>query len=171
MITARQRKTAQKKDRFLKCYEQTNGDIARAAILADVGRASHYRWLDDDLTYKNKLLEIEKKIEQKIAIEANYEENDLSDSKKSLLSSFIETADVAVRSRDSLYVYGEIAEANDHWILFKHVTVKNYRTNRNRFFDWYLLPMHSVDEMYPVNSYKKNKKSMNDSADFCDYVF
>lgn len=171
MITARQRKTMQKKDKFLKCYEQTNGDIARAAILADVGRATHYRWLDDDITYKNKLLEIEKRIEQKIAIEANCEEVDLTHSNKSTLSTLIETADVAVRSRDSLYVYGEIAEANDHWILFKHVTVKNYRTNQNRFFQWYLLPMHSVDEMYPVNSYKKNKKSMNDSADFYDDVF
>ena len=170
-MTTRQRKTTQKQERFLKCYEQTNGDIARAAILANVGRASHYRWFDDDITYKNKLLEIEKKIEQKIAIEANHDEVDSTDSNKATLSTFIETADVAVRSRDSLYVYGEIAEANDHWILFKHVTVKNYRTNQNRFFQWYLLPMHSVDEMYPVNSYKKNKKSMNDRVDFLDDVF
>jgi len=171
-MTSRQRKTTEKQNKFLESYLRTNGDINAAVSLSKVGRASHYRWFSNDTIYKNKILEIEKKIEQKTTIEdIDVNQDEIIADSESQLFKFIKTCDVAVRSRDSLYVYGEIADANDHWILFKHTTVKNYRTNQNRYFQWYLLPMHAVDEMYPVNSYKRNKKSMNDANTFLDDTF
>ncbi len=53
------RNTQSKKRRMLECLADAKGIVSVACINADIGRKTHYKWLEDDMEYFDEVMDIQ----------------------------------------------------------------------------------------------------------------
>jgi len=58
----KKKKSPSKKDRLIEAYKSSFGNLTKAAEAARVGRASHYRWMEEDEEYRGRFLAAEESL-------------------------------------------------------------------------------------------------------------
>ena len=58
----KKRVSVSKKERLIDAYKKCFGNLTKAAAVIGVGRASHYRWMEEDSKYREQFLEAEESL-------------------------------------------------------------------------------------------------------------
>lgn len=58
----KKRVSVSKKERLIDAYKKCFGNLTKAAAVIGVGRASHYRWMEEDSVYREQFLEAEESL-------------------------------------------------------------------------------------------------------------